>query len=112
MTDEYEDAYAGEFKGKLDAEGLLILHLNRLAVYRDTDWKRYCSGVETFILMTPRKIREKGLGKLTELGLRRGSYGSITDDKLVLYDDLYIFVSELIEKHHMIWNIRSVKVFE
>jgi len=110
MTEDYivEDAY----KGQLDAEGLLLMHMNRIAVYRDTDIRRYCSSIETLSIMCPRNIREKAILKINELGLQRGRYGSITEDKLVIYDDLLIYVNELLEKHHMIWKTKTVKIFE
>lgn len=110
MTEEYfvEDSY----KGQIDAEGLLIMHMNRLSVYRDSDLKRYCSGIETLILICPRQIREKAFGKLAELGLHRGRYQNITEEMQVTYDDLLIFINELLEKHHMIWKTKTVKVFE
>jgi len=102
----------GGYQRGLDAEALLIMHMNRSAMYRDTDVKRYCSSIETLILMCPRKIRDKSFMHLKELGLERGRYGDVGEDKLVLYDDLQIFINELLEKGHMIWKTKTVKVFE
>ena len=110
MTDEYfvEEGY----RSKLDAEGLLLMHMNRIAMYRDTDMKRYCSSVETLILLCPRNIRERGLIYMNTIGLQRGMYSSITDDKRVIYDDLLIYINEQLEKQRMIWKKRSIKTFE
>ena len=110
MTDEFfiEDA----FKSQLDAEGLLLMHMNRIAIFRDTDMKRYCSSVETLILMCPRNIRDRSIDYMKQLGLQRGMYSSITDDKRVLYDDLLIYINEQLEKQRMIWKKRSIKTFE
>ena len=110
MSDEYyvEDSY----RGQLDAEGLLIMHMNRLSIYRDTDIKRYCSAIETLILVCPRNIREKAIVKLQELGLKRGQYITITEEKLITYDDLLIYINELLEKNHMIWKIKTVKTYQ
>ena len=109
MSEDYliEDAY----RSKLDAEGLLLMHMNRIGMYRDTDHKRYCSSIETLIIMCPRNIRNKSFGYLSELGLRRGSYHQISEDLLVKYDDMLIFVNEQLEKNHMIWKTRETKVF-
>lgn len=110
MPDEFfiEDAY----KGQLDAEGLLLMHMNRIAIYRDTDIKRYCSSIETFILICPRNVRERAIEYLKSLGLIRGHYGAVTEETLIRYDDLLIFVNEQLEKQRMIWKKRSVKTFE
>ena len=110
MTEEY---YVEEgFKNQLDAEGLLLMHMNRIAIYRDTDIRRYCSSIETLILLCPRNMREKAIDKLHELGLIRGRYLTITEDKLVTYDDLLVYVNELLEKGHMIWKKKTTKTFE
>lgn len=111
MTEEY-NLFEETPRSHLDSEGLLCLQLNRMAMYRDTDTRKYCSSVETFILQCPRKIRDKGLSKLTEKGLQRGKYSTITEDKLVMYDDLYVFVSELLEKAQMIWRIKTTRTYE
>lgn len=110
MSEEYfvDDTY----KNQLDAEGLLLMHMNRIAIYRDTDMRRYCSSVETLILMCPRNIRERGLNKLNELSLLRGRYSSITDDRMVVYDDLLVYVNEQLEKQRMIWKRKTTKTYE
>jgi len=110
MTEEFflEDA----FKSQLDAESLLLMHMNRIAMYRDTDMKRYCSAVETLILMCPRNIRDRGLDHMQELNLLRGDYLSINDSKRVVYDDLLIFINEQLEKQRMIWKKRTIKTYE
>lgn len=111
MTDE-EYGMEEPFRNTLDIENLLLRHMNRMAIYRDTDLRRYCSSIETFILICPGKIRGKAFEKLKEIGLIRGRYTSISEDKLVQYDNLYIFINEQLEKNKMIWKSRSVKVFE
>lgn len=100
-----------EYK-KLDVESLLLTHMNRIAIYRDKDKAQYCSSIETHILMCPKKIRTLGIQKLKELNLKRGDYSSITHDKFVLYDDLYIYINELLEKNKMIWKSKQIKTFE
>lgn len=111
MSDEF---YTEEgYRGQLDAEGLLLMQMNRIAMYRDSDIKRYCSGIETIIIISPRKVREKAFTKLSELGLRRGDYNTVTMDKLILYDDLWIYVNELLEtKEKMIWKKKTTKTYE
>ena len=109
MTDDYID---DAFKSQLDAEALLLMHMNRIAMYRDTDIKKYCSSVETFILLCPRYIREKALIRIHEVGLVRGRYQTITENMLITYDDLLMYINELLEKQKMIWKKRSVRTFE
>ena len=109
MSDDY--LYDDAFKSQLDAEALLLMQMNRIAMFRDSDLKRYCSSVETFILMCPRTIRDKALSRLHELGLIRGQYKNITEEKLIVYDDLYMYVEELLEKNRMIWKKKNIKTY-
>ncbi len=111
MDEEYygeEDSY----KKQLDSESLLAMQLNRCAMYRDKNIKQYCSSVETLSLLCPRKIRNKILEQFKILKLIRGRYGVIDEDKLVTYDNLLIFINELLEKDKMIWKKREIKTFE
>ena len=70
-----EDYFVEEgYKGQLDAEGLLLMQMNRISMYRDSDIKRYCSSIETLIIICPRKVREKAMIKISsELAERRES---------------------------------------
>ena len=110
MTEEYYSDDA--FKSQLDAEGLLLMHMNRIAMYRDTDYKRYCSSVETFIILCPRHIRDRAMSHILEIGLQRGNYTNITEEKKVQYDDLLIFICEHLEKQKMIWKRKTTKTYE
>lgn len=108
-----EDFFADEsFKNQLDAEGLLGMHMNRVAIFRDSDIRRYCSSIETLIILCPRVIKSKAFNKMEELGLQRGIYSSVNDARLVLYDDLLIHITELLENDHMIWKKKTVKTYE
>jgi len=110
MTDElfFDDTY----KNQLDAESLLLMHMNRIAIYRDTDRSRYCSGIETLILLCPRNIRDNSLTYMKEHGMNRRHPGSIPDEILIQYDDLLIYINEQLEKNKMIWKKRSVRTYE
>jgi len=108
MTEEY---YDDAFRSQLDAEALLLMHMNRIAINRDTDIKRYCSSVETLILICPRFVRDRGMEYMNEHNIQRGRYGSITDERLVVYDDLLIFINEQLEKQRMIWRKRQIRTF-
>ena len=110
MTDEY--VVDESLKSQLDAEALLLMQINRMAVYRDTEPKKYCSSIETLILICPRYIRDKSMGKIQELGLRRGHYEAVNEERLVLYDDLLVFLMETLERQKMVWKKRSVRTFE
>lgn len=108
MSDDY---YEDAFKTQLDAEALLLMHMNRIAIYRDTNAKQYCSSVETLILLCPRYVRDKSLEKVRDMGLRRGDYGNITEEKKIQYDDLLIFINELLEKQRMIWRKKQIRTY-
>ena len=109
MTDEifYDDA----FKSQLDAEALLLMHMNRIAINRDTNIKQYCSSVETLLLISPRSVRDRGFEYMNQHSIVRGRYGSITDEKVIQYDDLLIYINEQLEKQRMIWRKRQVRTF-
>jgi len=112
MSNDFYSDVSFEYTNKLDVEGLLLTHMNRIAIYRDKDMTRYCSSVETHILNCPKKIRKLGFKKMDDLGLQRCDYSSITREKFILYDDLYVYVNELLEKNQMIWKSKQIKTFE
>lgn len=95
------------YRGKINYEGILGEHINHIALYRDTNTKAYCSSIETFILMCPADIRSKCFTKLKELKLQRGEYAGIKEDKLIVYDDLWIYTNELLEKSDLIFKTGS-----
>ena len=109
MDEEYMDE---SFKNQLDAESLLLTHLNRVSVFRDVNIKSYCSSVETLVLMTPRKIRDKAMDYMAENKVEHGNYENITRERLLMYDRLLVFVNTLLEKDRMIWKKRSIKTYE
>lgn len=107
-----EEEYLEENKSQLDAESLLLTHLNRVGVFRDIDIRRYCSSVETLILMCPRKIRDKALSHMDDEKMLRVEYENVTKDKMKKFDDLLIYVNEQLEKDRMIWKKRNVKTYD
>lgn len=101
------------YKGQVDAEGLLLTHLNRVCQFRDNNLKQYCSSIETLILVCPKKVRERGLLYMDEHKLPHGEYSNITTDKLKDYDALLSFIAEQLEtKEKMIWKKRSIKTYD
>lgn len=92
------------YRGIINYEQILGTHITKMSQYRDSNLKQYCSSVETYILMCPKGIRDKSMLKLKELGLTRGIYHSVTDERLSLYDDLWIFVNELLESEDLIFK--------
>ena len=109
MSDEifFDEA----FKSQLDAEALLLMHMNRIAMFRDNNDKQYCSSIETFILLCPRYVRDKAMEHIKDLGIKRGDYSNVTMEKKLIYDDLFVFVNELLEKQRMIWRKRQIRTF-
>ena len=111
MDDEIliDDSY----KGQVDAEGLLLTHLNRVCQFRDVSHKQYCSSIETLILVCPRKVRDKALQYMNDNNLQHGDYSNITLEKLLAYDRLLMFVNEQLEtKEKMIWKKRSIRTYD
>lgn len=101
------------YKGQVDAEGLLLTHLNRVCMFRDSDKKQYCSSIETLIIVCPKKVREKALLYMDELKLPHGVYSNITDEMFRNFDMLLTYVNELLEtKEKMIWRKRSIKTYD
>lgn len=99
-------------KQGLNIEGLLLMEMNRMSVYRENSKQHFCSSIEGLIEDCPKKIRTKGFQKLKELGLTRCNYSAITEEKMILYADLKIYVLELLEKNRYIYKERKVRTFD
>lgn len=117
MSDEYDEyqipprSYSrADYRGMLNYEGILGGHIQKLMQYRDTDPRRYCSSIETLIIHCPRSIRTKAFKKLEDLGLRRGFYTTINESKIIIYDDLLIFINELLENANLIFKTGTFEV--
>lgn len=108
MTDEYDEpprSYTrGEYRGMLNYEAILSAHIQKLMQYRDSNPKLYCSSIETLIIHCPKQIRTKAFRHLDDLSLIRGRYLNINEDKLLVYDDLLIYVNELLEDANLIFR--------
>ena len=112
MSDEYYMDETFQQEKQLNEIMLILREMDRANINRDTDVKRYCKSVETIILNLPRSIKYKAYNKLTELGLTRGQYGTITDEKLVIYDDLNNYIRDQLEKQKQMWVKKETKTFE
>jgi len=112
MTEGEYDLFARKeyYRGVINYEGILGAHINRIAMYRDSDLKRYCSSIETLILMLPLELRSMSLQYLAQLGLRRGSYLGLTEEKLQRYDELWVYINEILEKNNMIFKAGSFEI--
>lgn len=113
MTDPEFDLFQRKdyYRGVINYEGILSTHINRIASFRDQAPKKYISSIETFILMCPLVIRNKGLKKISELGLIRGRYNERTgEDNIVKYDTLWMYINELLEKENMIFKTGSFDI--
>ena len=115
---EYEDyetpaarSYTrADYRGMLNYEGILSGHIQRLMQYRDTSPKIYCSSIETLMIHCPQNIRVKAFKKMESMGIQRGHYTSINEDKLLMYDDLLIFINDLLEKANLIFKTGTFEV--
>jgi regulator of sirC expression with transglutaminase-like and TPR domain len=99
-----------EYRGILNYEGILGTHVTNMMKYSDNDIKQYCSSIETFIRWCPEEIRNKGYEKLQEMGLQRRRYEGLTPEKLVLYDDLIIYINGLLEKRNIIFRTGTFEI--
>ena len=114
MTEEYETTPTSytrsDYRGMLNYESILSTHIQRLMQYRDSNPKTYASSIETLIIHCPQKIRGNALKKLKQLGLTRGYYTCLTDDRMVIYDDLLIYINEQLEKHNLIFKVGKFEI--
>ena len=114
MGDEYDEprrSYSrAEYRGMLNYEAILGGHIQRLMQYRDTDPKKYCSSIETLIIHCPKQIREKAFIMLHNLKLDRGKYHTLNEDRLLIYDDLLIYINELLETANLIFRTGTFEV--
>jgi len=98
------------YSGLINQEGILVAHINHMAVYRDSNINQYASSIETFIIMCPKNIRNEALEKLKQLGLKRGGYIKITDKDQLAYDNLWIYTNELLEKNNLIFKTGTFEI--
>ena len=113
MTEDFDRPLSlsrSDYRGMLNYEGVLSGHIQKIMQYRDTSPKQYCSSIETLTIFCPKKIREPAYKKLLNMGLQRGDYEGATKEKLLLYDDLLIYVNELLEKNNLIFKTGSFEV--
>lgn len=112
MTDSEYDLFQRKeyYRGIINYESILATHISKMAAFRDTQPTKYCSSVETFILMCPKEIRQKGLDRLSQLGLIRNSYKEAGEDKINKYDELWIYINELLESENMIFKTGSFEI--
>jgi len=99
------------YRGRIEYESILGQHIFKISQYRDKDLKQYASSIETFILMCPLEIRKKGLDKLRNLGLENCNYNSMNEDRMKKYDELWIYVNELLETENLIFKSSYIKTY-
>jgi hypothetical protein len=110
MTDDKKILSKKEYKTVINYESILAGHLNRLATYRDSDPKQYCSSIETYMLICPPDIADVCIGELSGKGLVRGEYENITTARLVLYDDLLRFVNRKLNEEGLIFKKSTYEI--
>ena len=110
-TEEPRRSYSrAEYRGMLNYEAILGGHIQRLMQYRDTDPKKYCSSIETLIIHCPKQIRDKAFIMMSELHILRGRYSSLNEDRLLIYDDLLIYINEQLEQSNLIFRTGTYEV--
>ncbi|MBD3321811.1 MAG: hypothetical protein GF350_12010 [Chitinivibrionales bacterium] len=111
MTDK---GYTRQYKYQegLSFEAVITNFIGHIAQWRVKDPKMYASGIETLILMCPTNFYEKGIEKLSELGLQRCEYQGINQAKMRLYDDLWRFMNKILEENNLIYRTSYIKTYE
>jgi hypothetical protein len=115
MTEEFEDittrSYSrGEYRGMLNYEGILGGQITRLMQYRDNNPKQYCSSIETLIIHCPKAVRRRALKKLKDLGLQPRKHSGLNEDKLLIYDELLMYINEKLEDANLIFRTGRFEV--
>jgi hypothetical protein len=113
MTEDDDDVslsdfeHATRFKSELNYELILGKQINRCAMYRDVNIKQYASSIDTLINMLPDELRTNARKKREKLGLTKANYDGMTSEKLILWDDLWIFINKDLEDHNLIFRTSS-----
>jgi len=100
------------FQEGLSYEQVMTSFMGSIAKWRVYDPRQYAASVETLILMCPQEITEKGQKRLSELGLMPCDYQHISTGKMQLYDKLWLFMKQLLEKDNLIYRTSYVKTYE
>lgn len=103
---------SSDYKSAIDYENILAGHIANIAMYREKNPRMYASSIETLILMCPMEIREKAQKRMQKLNIGSGGYTNLTKRNLRLYDQLWQFVSELLEQQNLIFKTRYIKTYE
>lgn len=114
MSEEYEPSLSSysrsDYRGMLNYESILSAHIQKLMQYRDSSPRSYVSSIETLIIHCPLKIRNNAFKKLRSLELTRGRYDGLSNDKLLVYDDLLIYINEQLEKNNLIFRTGKFEI--
>ncbi|MBS3749752.1 MAG: hypothetical protein KGY65_07100 [Candidatus Thermoplasmatota archaeon] len=103
---------SSDYKSGIDYENILAGHLANMAIYRDKNPRMYASSIETLILMCPMEIREKAQKRMQELKIGGSDYTNLTTETIRLYDELWQYISVLLERQNLIFKTRYIKTYE
>lgn len=101
-----------KYQAGLNYEAILAGHMADIAKYREKHPRMYASSIETLILMCPREIRGKAQKRMHELNIGEGKYTGLNPSHIRLYDQLWQYVSELLEEHNLIFRTSYIKTYE
>jgi hypothetical protein len=101
-----------KFQAALNYESIIAGHIANIAMYRDKNPRMYASSIETLILMCPHELREKAQKRMQELKIGNSNYTNLTTSQIRLYDRLWQYVSELLEKQNLIFRTSYIKTYE
>ena len=105
-SSEYEKQ--DKYQKPVDYEQNLLQQMGRIAQYRsNNEFVKYIQGITALIIMLPKDLRTKSFDYKKELGL---TY-AVTADGIDKYDELWIFINELLEEANLIYRMSYIKTF-
>jgi len=95
------------FRQPLNYEnGIILPKIREVSYWRDTDIRAYESGVLTLALLLPHDLRKKALEFYNNNGIKE----DLTKDGKKDFDDMFVYLLELLEMHGIAFPRSSFEV--
>jgi len=98
---------AAIYKDNLNYQLILGKQIDRIARFRDMSLKQYASSIDTLIIMMAKDMRGPAIKKRNDTGLKPGDYDNMNQEKQNRYDELWIYVNNMLEDHGMIFRTQQ-----
>lgn len=97
-----------KYQKPVDYEQNLLQQMGRIAQYRsNNEFVKYIQGLTALIIMLPKDMREKSLSHKQDLGITF----QVNIEGIEKYDQLWIFVNELLEEANLIYRMSYIKTY-